>query len=47
MGFDGEGLGKGIDCLGADSVESDTELKHLVVVFGTRIDGGDTIDDFA
>jgi len=40
-----EAARQGVDRLGADAVQADTELKYLVVVFRARVDTGNAIDD--
>ncbi len=39
--------GKRVDGLGADAIQADAELEHVVIVFGAGVDLGDAIDDFA
>ncbi len=36
-----------VDRFGADAIEADAELEHVVIVFGAGVDLGDAVDDFA
>src|SRR5579859_7446387 len=47
MAADQEFFGKSVNRLGADAVQADAELKHVVVVFGAGIDLGNAIDNFS
>ena len=47
IGDDAERGGEGVDGLGADPVEADGELEHVVVVFRARVDDRDGLDDLA
>src|SRR5205807_9612474 len=47
MAANEEVLGEGIYGFGADSVETDTELEDVVVVFGAGVNLRDAIHDFA
>src|SRR5580698_1940384 len=39
--------GEGVDCLGADTVEPDAELKDLVIVFRSGVDPRNAVDHLA
>src|SRR5271163_3339518 len=39
--------GEGVDCLGADTVESDAELEDLVIVFRSSVDPRNAVDHLA
>ncbi len=38
--------GEGIDSFSSDPIQSNGKLKHIIIVFGARIDLADTINDF-
>ena len=38
---------EGVDCLGADTIQSDAELKDLVIVFRSGVDPRNAVDHFA